>query len=430
LHHGAAGCASRGFIVLFGKQESRASAMMLKDIDAGHKRDPHRTHSALATLKRLEAEKHRFGITRIAMVTGLDRVGIPVALATRPNSRSVAVSQGKGLTVAAAKVSALIEAIELWHAENIVRAMVFAAHRDLPGDPAAIDVERLPRVADSRYSPHLRMLWIEGHDLMSGRNLLVPYEMVHADYRHPMPPGHGCFASSTNGLASGGHLLEAICYAVCEVIERDAISIWYQRGAEFRTRSRIEPSTIDGEAARTLWAALDGAGLDVAVWDATSDVEVAAFHCLISDRPPWQGHIGLGSGAHPDRREALTRALSEAAQTRLNYITGARDDLSFEEFRPRGRQAKARAATALFELGPPSRDFSTVPTRVAPTFRDDLDWLLQRLASVAVHQVVVVDLTRNASDVSVVRVVIPGLEAPHDDDHYVPGPRANAARAP
>jgi thiazole/oxazole-forming peptide maturase SagD family component len=249
-----------------------------------------------------------------------------------------------------------------------------------------------------------------------------------------MPPGHGCFASSTNGLASGGHLLEAICYAICEVIERDAISIWYQRGAEFRARSRIEPSTIDGEAARTLWAALDGAGLDVAVWDATSDVEVAAFHCLISDRPPsqghiGQGHIGLGSGAHPDRREALARALSEAAQTRLNYITGARDDLSFEEFRPRGRQAKARAATALFKLGPPARDFSTVPTRVAPTFRDDLDWLLQRLASVAVHQVAVVDLTRNASEVSVVRVVIPGLEAPHDDDQYVPGPRANAVRA-
>jgi ribosomal protein S12 methylthiotransferase accessory factor YcaO len=87
---------SNGVARLVGKQESRASAMMLDDIDAGHKRDPHRTHSALATLARLEAEeKHRFGITRIAMVTGLDRVGIPVALATRPNSRSVAVSQGR-----------------------------------------------------------------------------------------------------------------------------------------------------------------------------------------------------------------------------------------------------------------------------------------------------------------------------------------------
>jgi ribosomal protein S12 methylthiotransferase accessory factor len=71
-----------------------------------------------------------------------------------------------------------------------------------------------------------------------------------------------------------------------------------------------------------------------------------------------------------------------------------------------------------------------VPTRTFPTFRDDLDWLLQRLAAVSVREVAVVDLTRDASDVAVVRVVIPGLEAPHDDDRYLPGPRAIAARTP
>ncbi|HUF45884.1 MAG TPA: YcaO-like family protein, partial [Aestuariivirgaceae bacterium] len=111
--------------------------MVLEDIDAGHKLDLHRTRSAADTLARLEATKHRFGITRIAVVTGLDRIGIPVALVTRPNSRSVAVSQGKGATLAAAKVSALMEAIELWHAEHIVRPMIFAAYCDLPEHPAA-----------------------------------------------------------------------------------------------------------------------------------------------------------------------------------------------------------------------------------------------------------------------------------------------------
>jgi YcaO-like protein with predicted kinase domain len=412
------------------QQESRAGAMVLEDIDAGHKLDLHRTRPALETLAGLEADKHRFGITRIAVVTGLDRIGIPVALVTRPNSRSIAVSQGKGTTLTIAKVSALMEAIELWHAENIVRPMVFAAHCDLPEHLAAIDVERLPRVAGSRYSPHLRMPWIEGLELMGGGSVLVPYELVHADYTRPFPPGHGCFACSTNGLASGRHLLEAMCYGICEVIERDAITMWYQRGAEARALTRIDPSTIDGAAARVLWSLLEGAGLDVAVWDATSDVSVATFHCLIADRPQSQGHIGLGSGTHPDRAEALARALSEAAQTRLNYITGARDDLSFEEFRPAGRQAKARAAQALLKLGPPQRDFAAVPTRVAATFRDDLDWLLQRLAAVAVREVAAVDLTREGSDIKVVRVVIPGLEAPHDDDGYVPGPRAMAVRAP
>lgn len=404
--------------------------MVLEDIDAGHKLDLHRTRPALETLAGLEANKHKFGITRIAVVTGLDRIGIPVALVTRPNSRSIAVSQGKGATLAAAKVSALMEAIELWHAEHIVQPMVFAAHCDLPEHLATIDIERLPRVAGSRYSPHLRMNWIDGLELISGRSVLVPFELVHADYTHPVPPGHGCFASSTNGLASGRHLLEAICYGICEVIERDAVTIWHQRGAESRARTRIDPSTIDGAAARMLWTRLDGAGLEVAVWDATSDVGVATFHCLIADRPQSQGHIGLGSGTHPDRAEALARALSEAAQTRLNYITGARDDLSFEEFRPTGRQAKARAAAALLELGPPRRDFAAVPTNITATFREDLDWLLQRLAAVAVREVAAVDLTREGSDIKVARVVVPGLEAPHDVDGYVPGPRAMAARVP
>ena len=399
------------------------------DSDAGHKRDSHRSRPAAETLARLEAQKRRFGITRIAVVTGLDRIGIPVALATRPNSRSVAVSQGKGLTLAAAKVSALMEAVELWHAEHIVQPLYFAAEQDLPDQPAPIDVERLARVAGGRYSPDLRMHWIEGLDLMTGRNVLVPHELVHADYTHPVPPGHGCFPSSTNGLASGGHRLEAICYGICEVIERDAISIWHQRGREFRARSRIDPSTVDGAAARTLWDAIERAGLEVALWDATSDTGVATFHCLIADRAGTEGHIGLGSGAHPDRTEALARALSEAAQTRLNYITGARDDLSFEEFLPGGRRSKARAAAALLELGPPARDFTAVPSRNAATFRDDLDWLLERLASVSVSEVAVVDLSRNASEFAVVRVVIPGLEALHDDDRYVPGPRAIAARA-
>lgn len=403
--------------------------MVLDHLDAGPKRDSHRSRPAAEILARLEAQKHRFGITRIAVVTGLDRVGIPVALATRPNSRSVAVSQGKGLTLADAKVSALMEAIELWHAEHIVQPMIFAAEQDLPEHPAPIDVGRLPHIPGGRYSPALRMHWIEGLDLMSGRGVLVPYELVHADYTHPVPPGHGCFVSSTNGLASGGHLLEAICYGICEVIERDAISIWYQSGPLWRARSRIEPSTIEGAAAHALWAAFEAAGLEVGLWDATSDTGVATVHCLIVERSAPHGHIGVGSGCHPDRTEALARALSEAAQTRLNYITGARDDLSFDEYLPRGRQAKARAAAALLTLGTPGRDFAAMPSRHAATFRDELDWLLERLAAVSVSEVAIVDLSRKAPEFSVVRVVIPGLEAPHDDDRYKPGPRAAAARA-
>ena len=59
------------------------------------------------------------GITRLGDITGLDYIGIPVVVAVRPNSRSVSVSQGKGLDLHQATASALMEAIEGFHAEEV-----------------------------------------------------------------------------------------------------------------------------------------------------------------------------------------------------------------------------------------------------------------------------------------------------------------------
>ena len=75
-----------------------------------------------ATLARVLPMAPRMGITRFAVLTGLDVLGIPVVAATRPNSRSIAVHQGKGVTLAAAKASAVMEAVETFHAETMIAA--------------------------------------------------------------------------------------------------------------------------------------------------------------------------------------------------------------------------------------------------------------------------------------------------------------------
>jgi YcaO-like protein with predicted kinase domain len=333
--------------------------MEFSQCDVGVKRllsGSHRTRLPEETLAQILPMKHRFAITRVANVTGLDRIGLPVAVAIRPNSRSVAVSQGKGTSLDAAKASAVMEAIELWHAENIVRPLIFAAREDI--DRPVIDVSRLPRVAGSRYSDYLRLHWIEGTELLSEETILVPHEMVHADYRLPVHPGHGCFPASSNGLASGNHLIEATCHGICEVIERDALTLWHHLPAQARGATMIDCTTIDSAECRQIIRAIERAGLEVALWDATSDVGIATFHCLLTDHTDSCGHMGLGSGTHPDRTVALTRALTEAVQTRMNYITGSRDDLSFEEFMAEGRAHKAKEARALLRKGrqpPPCR---------------------------------------------------------------------------
>src|SRR5882724_9222484 len=136
--------------------------------------DSARTRSPQATLDSILPRKHRFGITRVADVTRLDRIGIPVAIAIRPTARSVAVSQGKGLDLASAKVSALMEAIEVWHAENIEAPLTLASISDVKEAGHSCDIERLPRVAGHRRPDHARLLWISGYDLVSKRARLVP----------------------------------------------------------------------------------------------------------------------------------------------------------------------------------------------------------------------------------------------------------------
>src|SRR5437016_14433724 len=95
------------------------------------RRGTHRSASLNDTLKRVLRFAPVMGITRIANVTGLDSIGIPVVMVCRPNSRSLAVSQGKGLDLAAAKASGLMESIETYHAETITSPLRLCSYEEL-----------------------------------------------------------------------------------------------------------------------------------------------------------------------------------------------------------------------------------------------------------------------------------------------------------
>ena len=95
----------------------------------------HRTVSPQATLARVGPFMTEMGITRIANVTGLDALGIPVVMVCRPNSRSIAVSQGKGVELAAAKASGVMEAVETYHAERITLPLKLASYDELSSIP-------------------------------------------------------------------------------------------------------------------------------------------------------------------------------------------------------------------------------------------------------------------------------------------------------
>ncbi len=399
------------------------------DADPGRKRfqdGTHRLVPPVETLSKVRPLLPAMGITRIADVTGLDRIGVPVIMVTRPNARSIAVSQGKGLDLDAAKVSGIMEAIEIHHAEHIRHPLKLASHNDMLSSHDLVDLDRLPKLAGSNYHPDLPMLWIEGFDLLNGVPLWLPYETVHTNFTLPSPTGAGCFSPSTNGLASGNHLLEAACHAIFEVIERDAVTL---SNVDPGTLTRLDLDTVGDPACSEVLRRLDEAGLEVAAFDVTSDLGIPVFYATLLDCRVDVSHPGIGAGCHLAPEVALLRALTEAVQVRMTYITGARDDLSPDEFTSAGRSRKLRPVTDLMRRQGPGRAFSgTASQPIGKTFAEDLTYLLERLKTVGINQVAAVDLTNPAFNVAVVKVIIPGLEELDDHDGYVPGSRALAVR--
>jgi YcaO-like protein with predicted kinase domain len=402
--------------------------------DAGHEASAyksyragtHRTVSPSETLVRAGRFMADLGITRIANVTGLDRIGIPVVMVCRPNARSVAVSQGKGLDLDSAKASGLMEAVETYHAEHITLPLAYGGYRELGATRPLIDVGRLPVVKASRFHDHFPMLWIEGEDLIQRSPVWLPYEMVHANYTLPFPPGSGCFTASTNGLASGNHRLEAISHGICEVVERDAISLWNQKDKKRRRATGLDLESVDDPACCEILARYTRAGIDVKVWDITTDAAIASFYCLIVDREDPSSHTADGAGSHLAREVALLRALTEAAQVRTTFIAGSREDLPLDDYARSTRSKKLQDFRTLMDWHAPVRSFRQVPTVEAETFADDVAEALGRLRSVGIKEVAVVDLTKPEYGLPVVRVVIPGLEGPDGHAGYVCGPRATA----
>jgi ribosomal protein S12 methylthiotransferase accessory factor len=181
----------------------------------------------------------------------------------------------------------------------------------------------------------------------------------------------------------------------------------------------VDLSTVTDAVCRPLLDRYEIAGIDVACWDVSSDVDIPCFSCAICERESQQmtAFVSDGQGCHPVRTVALSRALTEAAQTRLTLIYGARDDLSRASY----RSAQLSSTPAFAGEGVA---FSAGTDWIAPTLREDVSWQLDRLGTAAINEVIVVDLRRNDLGVSVVRVIIPGLEGVSSEPGYVPGRRA------
>jgi ribosomal protein S12 methylthiotransferase accessory factor len=388
----------------------------------------HRIRRPEETWALLKPAAKAIGITRVANVTGLDRIGIPVVMVCRPRNRSLSVYQGKGLTLCAAKVSGAMESLERFSAEYVGAPDFIGTPTEAASRAGVVAHGLWPLPMDGERRVDAPIGWIRGFDLIADEDVLVPCPVVHLDKRLPGGLGSEGFDNTSTGLAAGNTYTEAIVHGLCEAIERDALTLWRLLPDFRRMLSRIALSSIDGPMLRPLLAAIEGAGLACAIFDLWSATGVPAFVCRIAEfrgdlyRP---ADMVDGAGCHPCREIALARAITEAAQIRATAIAGSRNDFFRRHYRvPEARDvALVRASVDAPEAG---RQFGACASFEHGSAAEDLAFLLDRLRPLVRH-VVAVDLTRPELGWPVVRVLVPELEDGEEMARYRPRERAQRA---
>ena len=386
----------------------------------------HRCATPEETFQRIQPYLCTAGITRLADITGLDRIGVHTIIAYRPNGRTLASAAGKGFSLVAAQVSAAMEGIELHHAENLRMAALHASYENLAASGPVVALEQLPLTRRSMFRPDQREYWVRSWDLLRQEEVPLPHASVAMTRHASQKPRYALpFVLDSNGLASGNHLLEAACAGLLEVIERDAVSCHmlarHRVGHQF---PKVRPETIEHPRVLDLFDRIRAARLETLVYDCSVDTEVPVYLAYLFDRETRQVGIAAGFGAHLDPEVAMIRAITEAVQGRLVYISGARDDV-FREDDVKFKANDNAETLARFEAEPATVDARERRSEATASFEGDLTTLLAKLRQVGIDRVLLCDLSHEEIGIPVVRVTVPGLEG-YASRLYTAGRRATA----
>lgn len=401
-----------------------------------------RVRPAQETLEKVVPISRRIGVTRLADITDMDVLRIPNYSAVVPGTEDyIWVYSGKGPTREHAMASALMESIERYSSlpSGGPRKFTRSSYAELSKTRKVLHPDRIVEPVRFEYRDDMLMDWLPGHDLASGEEVMVPASIALFRYTPP-PPAVNPFAYfHTNGLASGNVMEEAVCHALCEVIERDAMSLAELRASAIpfhilRTVQHslnsagirmppvpadrfvddpgvfpdVDISGMEFEPVRNLVDRFNRAGISLTVKDITSDTGIPTFNASSVE---WvthdYGYLAEGHGTHPDARIALLRAITEVSQTRAANIQGARDDLRKIKY---GEQNTDDRRAWQFMPSTRKIKFPQVQTFFNEDILDDIKLILSRLRGVGLPQAIIVDLTNPEIGIPVVRALVPGLE--------------------
>lgn len=385
-------------------------------------------HTAADLIDRLRPVTEYIGLKRLADLSSIDRIGFPVANAIRPFPNGYSVSHGKGETPDSAKASAVMESIERFHTAPQSVDFYRASYNDLQKSRPVIPIHHLPLSKKSFFTPSTYELWHDCFDIVSHEEVPVPWELV------VMPAGvhhNANFCTSSNGMSCGTTFLEALSQGLLEVIERDAVSCHHL--AQKISRGAALPRPLDYESipyerVKEKIRRCRDAKVEPLIFECSNEFGIPVYQCGMVDLLENDMPYTVGWGAGLDDCNALNRAINEAAQARAIFLSGIRETF-LEPGMFKNRFSDTTEHIKAFQTQGKNHGFHPVKGQDIPvpdTFEEDIHEVISRLKAHGVNQILVKDLTLEEikDHVTVIRVIVPGLDGPSELPNYGPGNRA------
>jgi YcaO-like protein with predicted kinase domain len=394
---------------------------MAKHLIVNQERESKRYALAEAMWRAPYSQLLRYGISSYREVTNLDKVGVPVWISHRPLATTISVNAGKSDDWLMAFAGAITEGIEFWAAENPWGKSVTASHAELEQGNTAelLPFKEYPLANESLCNAQMQIEWeeVERITLGEGRPLAwMPSDCVWMEQRSPTQFIN--WQASSNGVAGGIQPEDAVLSALYEVIERDG---WTLQQCLIQATGgwprKIPLSGLPDELDR-LVAKARGAGLSPFLFDVTTDLGVPVFGCSLFDTNHASAGTFGGYGSSLNPLMAARRALLESFQSRLCYISGARDDLYRRDFLLLKKADQNKAVSVAEKLTPVALDWSEFAEGYggAPFFEtvnEEIEALLARLFAKGITKIyrkILAEEYFSNTKLTLVRVIAPQLE--------------------
>lgn len=262
---------------------------------------------------------------KIKKIDRLDKIKIPVYAVIHNNKfhNCRLPSWGKGMTDDLAFVSALMERVERYSSSDVdARSgeIIYSDFESIKAQGAVSRWDLVPCNLQRKFYSKKEINrqkgpWVKCFSLTKKTDIFIPANLVFFNSGICKDD-----FSDTTGLASGNSIEEAVLHGLCEIIERHLQDTVHWNKIKIPA---IDIGSVDDPGLRKLMDRFSSNGIKLHLSYLKSDFRIPVIRVFgYSEKPPYFGSYSFYTaiGVHPDKKVALSRALTEFAQSRVTGI--------------------------------------------------------------------------------------------------------------